>query len=164
MKGALRLRPVFHHREERIRSYVQLRWLGLLLIRVVENGASDTWRNIRPKLDRMHLVALETAERRIAQRSATTPGQVKILKVFELADPVRFLDFELPASLAWSRVARSCDNTILQLRRARSTSSAATSARSCASHLSKSGWKGSVLLWRSSPMLWGDPPGASGTA
>jgi len=47
MKGALRLRPVFHHREGRIRCHIQLCWLGLLLIRVVENGAGDTWRNVR---------------------------------------------------------------------------------------------------------------------
>ncbi|MDA8070412.1 MAG: hypothetical protein M0Z82_02160, partial [Actinomycetota bacterium] len=28
MKGSLGLRPVFHHREDRIRSHVQLCWLG----------------------------------------------------------------------------------------------------------------------------------------
>ena len=70
-----------------------------------ENGAGDTRRNIRPKLDRMHFAALETAERRIAQRSPTTPGQVKILKVLEFANPVRSLDFDLPESLPWSQVA-----------------------------------------------------------
>ena len=34
MKGALKLRPVFHYREDRIRAHVQLCWLALLLIRV----------------------------------------------------------------------------------------------------------------------------------
>ena len=47
MKGSLGLRPVFHHREDRIRSHVQLCWLGLPLIRVVENSTGDTWRNVR---------------------------------------------------------------------------------------------------------------------
>ncbi|MCY7374118.1 MAG: IS1634 family transposase, partial [Spirochaetaceae bacterium] len=56
MKGALGLRPVFHHREDRIRAHVQLCWLALLLLRVVENATDDTWRNIRHELDRMHLV------------------------------------------------------------------------------------------------------------
>ncbi len=50
MKGALGLRPVFHHREDRIRSHVQLCWLGLLLIRVIENATGDTWRNVRNEL------------------------------------------------------------------------------------------------------------------
>jgi len=54
MKGALDLRPVFHHREDRIRSHVQLCWLALLLIRVIENDVDDTWRNIRHELDRIN--------------------------------------------------------------------------------------------------------------
>src|SRR6266508_1211412 len=49
LKGALGLRPVFHHREDRIRGHVQLCWLALLLIRVVENATADTWRNARPR-------------------------------------------------------------------------------------------------------------------
>jgi hypothetical protein len=73
-KGALRLRPVYHYREDRIRAHVQLCWLTLLLIRVAENAACDTWRNIRHELDRMHLVTLTTADGKVAQRSVTTPG------------------------------------------------------------------------------------------
>ena len=99
MKGSLGLRPVFHHREDRIRSHIQLCWLGLLLMRVIENGTGDTWRNVAQELDRMHLVTMETAEGRVAQRSATTPGQVEILKALDIAEPGRFLDFELPTPL-----------------------------------------------------------------
>jgi hypothetical protein len=75
MKGALGLRPVFHHREDRIRAHVQLYWLALLLLRVVESTTGDTWRNIGHELDRMHLVTLATADGHVAQRTATTPGQ-----------------------------------------------------------------------------------------
>jgi Transposase DDE domain len=93
MKGALRLRPVFHYREDRIRGHVQLCWLALLLIRVAENAAGDTWRNIRHELDRMHLVTLATADGRAAQRSLTTPGQQVILHALDLPEPPKFLDF-----------------------------------------------------------------------
>jgi Transposase DDE domain len=93
MKGALRLRPVFHYREDRIRAHVQLCWLALLLIRVAENAAGDTWRNIRHELDRMHLVTLATADGRAAQRSLTTPGQQVILHALDLPEPPKFLDF-----------------------------------------------------------------------
>jgi hypothetical protein len=96
MKGSLGLRPVFHHREDRIRAHVQLCWLGLLLMRVIENGTGDTWRNVRHELDRMHLVTMETAEGRVAQRSNTTPGQAEILRALDIAEPGRFLDFEVP--------------------------------------------------------------------
>jgi hypothetical protein len=100
MKGSLGLRPVFHHREDRIRSHIQLCWLGLLLMRVIENGTGDTWRNVRHELDRMHLVTMETAEGRVAQRSATTIGQAEIFQALDVAEPGRLLDFELPAPSA----------------------------------------------------------------
>jgi IS4 transposase len=93
MKGALRLRPVFHHREDRIRAHVQLCWLALLLIRVAENAAGDTWRNLHHELDRMHLVTLATADGRVAQRSATTAGQQAILGALKLREPPKFFDF-----------------------------------------------------------------------
>jgi len=95
MKGALRLRPVFHHREDRIRAHVQLCWLALLLIRVVENATGESWRCVRDELERLHLVTLETAEGRVAKRSLTTPGQRRIFAALELPEPPAFSDFEV---------------------------------------------------------------------
>jgi len=95
MKGALGLRPVFHHREDRIRSHVQLCWLALLLLRVIENATDDTWRNVRHELDRMHLITLATADGHVAQRSATTK-QKTILAALKLGEPPRFFDFTIP--------------------------------------------------------------------
>ena len=91
-----RRRPVFHHREDRIRGHVQLCWLALLLIRVIENTTGDTWRNIAHELDRMHLVTLATPEGQVAQRSRITPGQKKIFDALELREPPRFFDFTVP--------------------------------------------------------------------
>jgi hypothetical protein len=96
LKGALRPRPVFHHREDRIRSHIQLCWLALLLIRVAENATGDTWRNLRHELDRMHLVTLETKQGRVAKRSATTQGQRAILAALGVREPAQILDYELP--------------------------------------------------------------------
>lgn len=100
VKGALRLRPVYHHREDRIRSHVQLCWLALLLVRVAENATGDTWRNLRHELDRMALVTLETAAGRLAKRSATTKGQREIFAALEIAEPAQILDYELPEPIA----------------------------------------------------------------
>jgi hypothetical protein len=74
-----------------------LLWLALLLIRVAENAAGGTWRNLRHELDRMHLVTLATAEGRVAQRSATMAGQQAILGALEPREPPKFFDFT-PAS------------------------------------------------------------------
>ena len=100
MKGALKLRPVYHYREDRIRAHVQLCWLALLLIRVAETATSDTWRNLRHELDRMHLVTLATADGRVAQRSAATPGQQAILHALDLPEPPKFFDFTIEAETA----------------------------------------------------------------
>ena len=95
LKGALGLRPVFHHREDRIRAHVQLCWLALLLIRVVENATGDTWRCVREELERMHLVTLESGEGRARRRTKTTPGQRQIFAALELPEPPLFSAFEV---------------------------------------------------------------------
>src|SRR3954463_11414810 len=97
MKGSLALRPVFHHREDRIRGHVQLCWLALLLIRVAENSTGQTWRTLHQELDRLHLVTLATGSGTVAQRSMLTSGQKAILTALDLPEPPRFFDFT-PAS------------------------------------------------------------------
>jgi hypothetical protein len=93
LKSSLALRPVHHRREDRIRGHVQLCWLALLLIRVIENTTDQTWRNLRHELDRMHLVTLATPHGSVAQRSLATPSQRTILTALDLPEPPRFFDF-----------------------------------------------------------------------
>jgi hypothetical protein len=91
-KSSLGLRPVYHHREDRIRSHIQLCWLALLLVRVAETATDDTWRNLRHELDRIHLVTLATADGRVAQRSTLTAGQKSILAALDLPEPPKYLE------------------------------------------------------------------------
>jgi transposase len=93
LKSTIDLRPVYHHREDRIRAHVQLQWLALLLLRVAETAVGDTWRNIRNELERLHLVTLATTEGHVAQRSQLTPGHHTILRALQLPEPPRFYDF-----------------------------------------------------------------------
>lgn len=100
LKSSLGLRPVFHHRPDRIRAHVQLCWLALLLIRVVENTTGDTWRNVRHELDRMHQVTLATPDGTVAQRTSITAGQKTILAALDVDEPPRFLAFTTSAEPA----------------------------------------------------------------
>ena len=50
---------------------MQLCWLALLLIRTVEIGAGDTWRNLSHELERIRLVTLQTEAGTVAQRTAS---------------------------------------------------------------------------------------------
>ena len=93
MKGSLALRPVFHHREDRIRAHVQLCWLALLLIRVAENRTGQTWRTLHHQLDRLHLVTLATGHGTVVQRSVSLPEHKAIWAALDLPEPPRFFDF-----------------------------------------------------------------------
>jgi hypothetical protein len=59
----------------------------------------------------MHLVKMETAEGRVAQRSNTTPGQVEIFRALDIPEPGRFLDFEVPTPDTQSLGSNSRSNT-----------------------------------------------------
>ena len=87
------MRPAYHRREDRIEAHVQLCWLALLLLRVAETEADETWRNLRNELDRMHLVTLATNDGTVAQRTELTAGQRRILNALQLPEPPRFYDF-----------------------------------------------------------------------
>jgi hypothetical protein len=91
LKHTLDVRPVYHRKEERIRAHVLLCWLALLLVRVAEVEAGDTWRNIRRETGRMHLVEFTGSDGRVLQRTETTPAQAAIFKSLSLKEPPRFL-------------------------------------------------------------------------
>ncbi len=93
LKSTIDMRPVYHRREDRIESHVQLCWLALLLLRVAETETQDTWRNIRNELDRMHLVTLKTSAGTVSQRTELTHRQRQILSALDLPEPARFHDF-----------------------------------------------------------------------
>jgi hypothetical protein len=63
-------------------------------------SATDTDRHVVIQNDvqhRMHLVTLATSDGRVAQRSATTTGQMTILSGLDLPEPPPFFDFAVPS-------------------------------------------------------------------
>ena len=80
MKSTLDLRPVYHRKEDRIRAHVLLCWLSLLLIRIAENQAHDTWRNLRDELQRLHLGTFTGPAGTSRQRTELTTHQQQILR------------------------------------------------------------------------------------
>jgi hypothetical protein len=93
VKSTIELRPVYHHKDQRITAHIQLCWLALLLLRVAETETGDTWRHLRDELERLHLVTLRTAEGTITQRSEPTARHKEILRRLHLPEPSRFYDF-----------------------------------------------------------------------
>lgn len=93
-KHILDLRPIYHRKEDRIRSHVLLSFLALLLTRVAETRARDTWPNLRRELERIHLGHFHGSAGRLLQRTETTARQREILTALGIAEPPRFLTIE----------------------------------------------------------------------
>jgi hypothetical protein len=55
MKQVIDLRPVYHRKEERIRTHVILCWLALLLARTAENACGATWPELRRELGKIQV-------------------------------------------------------------------------------------------------------------
>jgi hypothetical protein len=100
MKTTLDLRPVYHRREDRIRSHVLLCWLALLLIRLAEQAAGETWRNLRFELEKCHLVRFSGPAGDVLQRTELTARQAAIFKSLAVPEPPRYAELPTPAVTA----------------------------------------------------------------
>jgi hypothetical protein len=89
MKQVLDLRPVYHHKEERIRAHVLLCWLALLLTRTIETSCDDTWPTLRHQLERVKLGTFAGPAGTFRQRTELTSPQRTILAKLQLAEPPR---------------------------------------------------------------------------
>jgi transposase len=55
LKKTVSLRPIYHSKDERIRSHVLLCWLALLLVRIAETKTDLSWTGIRRQTQQLHL-------------------------------------------------------------------------------------------------------------
>nr|WP_245632928.1 hypothetical protein [Alicyclobacillus kakegawensis] len=86
LKTTLELRPLYHHKDERIRSHVLLCWLALLLVRMVGiKPAGHGWTSARSRMQAMHKMTRRTLERLVMQRTETTDVQREILSALRIA-------------------------------------------------------------------------------
>jgi hypothetical protein len=89
MKSVLDLRPVYHRLEERIRAHVLLCWLALLLVRVAETQAGQTWPVMRREFDRIHLGTFTGPAGTFRQRTELTKAARDLLAKLSVEPPRR---------------------------------------------------------------------------
>jgi transposase len=87
MKSGLRTRPIFHWTAHRICAHVSLCVLALLLERVAERRAGDTWRNILDRLDTIKVVEYQRGSARVRQTTELRKEVAELLKTLKLAPP-----------------------------------------------------------------------------
>ena len=92
LKSTLLMRPVFHRKEDRIRSHVLICFLALVIVRVAEIRAGDTWRTIGDELGRIKLGRFRSPDGEFTQRTELTDHQHHLLKALGVPEPPRFGD------------------------------------------------------------------------
>ena len=90
LKGTILLRPVYHRKEDRIRAHVLICFLALVIIRVAELRAGDTWRNIGDQLGRIQQGHFRSTAGEFTQRTELTGDQRALLKALGVPEPPRF--------------------------------------------------------------------------
>ncbi len=75
-------------------------WLALLLVRLAEQAAGDTWRNLRFELEKCHLVRFSGPAGDVLQRTESTSRQAAIFKSLAVPEPPRYAELPTPAVTA----------------------------------------------------------------
>lgn len=95
LKSTLSLRPVYHSKDDRIRSHVLLCWLALLLVRMAEHETGRTWARIRNEMNRLHIGEFLNKDGRILQHTGLTKDQRNILNSLRIKHPKTFEKIDL---------------------------------------------------------------------
>jgi hypothetical protein len=107
LKSGLRMRPVFHYRPWRIQAHVTLSVIALLLERIAEIRAGDTWRNVCAELERIKVVEYERGEARVVQTTEVTAPLMALLRKLRVAPPPKLHAIERAATASTSPTAES---------------------------------------------------------
>jgi transposase len=90
LKGTLLLRPVFHHKDDRIRAHVLICFLALVLVRLAETRSGETWRTIRAELAQIRQGHFRSADGDFTQTSELTSRQQNLHAALRVPEPPRF--------------------------------------------------------------------------
>jgi transposase len=95
LKTTLSLRPIYHCKDERIRSHVLLCWLALLLVRIAETKTGLSWPRIRRQMQRLHLGEFLNKKSRVLRHTELAEDQRKVLKKLNIKPPKSVLKVDL---------------------------------------------------------------------
>ena len=96
LKHTVDVRPVYHRREDRIRSHVLLCWLSLLLIRLIETRTNQTWRQVKQIMRPLSVAYQHSQYGPVIQTNRVNSEQKNVLDALQLKPPPRFLQLPTP--------------------------------------------------------------------
>jgi len=99
LKSGLHMRAVRHFRPWRIQAHVTISVLALLLERIAEIRAGETWRNVAAKLGQIKVVEYDRAGARVLQTTEVREETAALLQQLGVPMPQRFHAIEpVPAT------------------------------------------------------------------
>jgi len=90
LKGPILLRPVYHRKEDRIRAHLLICFLALVIIRVAELRAQQTWRTIGDQLGQIKLGHFRSPDGEFTQRTELSAELRQLHKTLGVPEPPRF--------------------------------------------------------------------------
>ncbi|MCA1698415.1 MAG: IS1634 family transposase, partial [Actinobacteria bacterium] len=87
LKGVLRLRPVFHSKDDRIQAHVLICFLALVIVRIAETRTAQTWPTIRAELGQIRQGHFRGHDGEFTQTTELTASQRELHRQLEVADP-----------------------------------------------------------------------------
>lgn len=94
MKHLIDIRPVYHRKEQRIKSHILLCWLAMLMIRVAEQESHLTWFQMKKIFNKLHLGTLKTPQGTVRQTSEITGDIKKLFNALQIDTPNKVMHIE----------------------------------------------------------------------
>jgi len=63
LKSTLKIRPMYHRLERRIRAHIIINWLALLLVMLIENETGSSWDFVRREVQRLQVTEIYIVRR-----------------------------------------------------------------------------------------------------
>lgn len=95
LKTTLELRPMYHRKEERIKTHIFLCWLALLLVRIAERRTGMTWTKMRNELEIIQLGHFSVNKNEVYKTTELTGKQHEILSMLKVKAPPSYLEIQL---------------------------------------------------------------------
>jgi hypothetical protein len=101
LKHTVDVRPVHHRREDRIRSHVQLCWLALSLIRLMETRTEQTWRQVMRVMWPLSVAIHASPYGGVMPTNRVKSEQKGVPEALSIKPPQRLLQLPTPTKAPW---------------------------------------------------------------
>ncbi len=91
LKNLIKLRPIYHHTDKRVKGHIFICILALLIRRLMEKKTGQTFREIMDKLEQIKVNIIEIQGQQIYQRNQINQTQQETLKNLNVEKPPKIL-------------------------------------------------------------------------